>query len=219
MQCREFEEGLNRLLDERRAPEADASLIEHAATCEPCRQLFAGQRVLLSGLRQRAAVSVSADFSRRVLSTYQTEAAEAIVLETSSAARRAWQLAAMVLATAAALAVGVSIYLASQPGQPATVAANPPLAVPHVDPGGNLASGNLAGGKGVRRHPAGGLSLYMRPSGGYGMAIADMASQLPEAVERMEEVERYAPGIRPIRISFAMLWDAFWRTLPGAVQM
>ena len=59
-------------------------------------------------------------------------------------------------------------------------------------------------------------SFIPRPAGGYGMAIADMATSLPDAVERIEEVERkYAPGIRPIRVSFAVLWEALWRSLPG----
>jgi hypothetical protein len=28
-------------------------------------------------------------------------------------------------------------------------------------------------------------------------------------------VERYAPGIRPIRVSFTMLLEALWRAIPG----
>jgi hypothetical protein len=38
---------------------------------------------------------------------------------------------------------------------------------------------------------------------------------LPEAVERFEEVERLAPGIRPLRASFSVIWDTLCRTIPG----
>lgn len=36
MQCREFEDRLNRILDERGAPEADEALMEHARECQSC---------------------------------------------------------------------------------------------------------------------------------------------------------------------------------------
>jgi hypothetical protein len=222
MKCREFEERLNRLLDLRRAAEADETLSDHAASCDACRQLLIGQRALLAGLGAGAVPPLPADFSRRVVSRFQAEPIEALVIDSGSAARRAWQLAGLVAATAAAVMIAVSVFIASRPDSGPKVARN-------FQRGGNAASkqpgrsrGSLAFDqpsaprRGASRAPArGGLLFLARPQGGYSEAIADMASQLPEAVERIEQVERYAPGIRPIRISFAMLWEALWRALPG----
>ena len=54
--------------------------------------------------------------------------------------------------------------------------------------------------------------LQIQTDLGWGLYGAD---KYPEAVEQFENVERYAPGIRPLRVSFAMLWDALRRTIPG----
>jgi hypothetical protein len=51
--------------------------------------------------------------------------------------------------------------------------------------------------------------------GSYRGTIDNLAVALPETVQRLDEVEHYAPGIRPIRISLGVLFDAFWRTIPG----
>jgi SAM-dependent methyltransferase len=81
-------------------------------------------------------------------------------------------------------------------------------AIAHSDPRSRNGNG--------RRAPTLGAFQLLPRGGNYGVTLADMAtSSLPEAVERMEEVERYAPGIRPIRVSFAMLWNALWRSIPG----
>jgi hypothetical protein len=45
--------------------------------------------------------------------------------------------------------------------------------------------------------------------------IDELAGAFPETVERYGEVERFAPGIRPLRLSFALLWDTLFRALPG----
>jgi hypothetical protein len=58
--------------------------------------------------------------------------------------------------------------------------------------------------------------LPSRIRGSYQGTIDNLAVALPETVQRLDEVEHYAPGIRPIRISFGVLLDALWRTLPGS---
>ena len=139
---------------------------------------------------------------------------------------RAWQVLAWIAATAAAVAIAVSIYLSSQPKRPDIVDSPPkkpksiqPFVAPAPDRG--LANSDARprdthpqSAKGRRRPALGGIPLF--PPTGYGVTLADMAtSSIPQAVERIEEVERYAPGIRPIRISFSMLWNALWRSIPG----
>jgi hypothetical protein len=43
----------------------------------------------------------------------------------------------------------------------------------------------------------------------------NLAISLPETVQRLDEVEHYAPGIKPIRISLGVLFETLWRALPG----
>jgi hypothetical protein len=211
MKCHEFEDRLQNLLDDRQAPEADALLVEHAAGCDPCGQMLAGQRLLLAGLRRGVTQRPGSQLAQNALAGYQTEPMEAVVLDGSSAGRRAWQVLAWMAATAAALVIAVSIYVSSQPArrQIAAVPAPPETVRPTVPREGNPRP------QVVQRAPTLGAFQFL-PRRGYGVAIADMAtSSLPEAVERIEDVERFAPGIRPIRVSFAMLWEALWRTIPG----
>jgi hypothetical protein len=228
MKCHEFEDRLHALLDDRRSPAGDSALAAHAAACPACGQLLHGQQVLLSGLRA-GLPPLADDFAYRTLDRYLADTSEApldaVVLAgpgRSLLARRAWQVAGWLLASAAAVLIGFSIFLASRPADNAgnavvtkdkkvrkTESSSQPL----------LADGQSGGG--ARSRPrreavARDRSFIPRPAGGYGMAIADMATSLPDAVERIEEVERkYAPGIRPIRVSFAVLWEALWRSLPG----
>ena len=209
MQCREFEDRLNLLLDERRPPGGDPLLAEHAQSCEACGQLLAGHEALLMGLshwKQRRLSRPAGDFSRRVV-------AEVVAAEAVHPSRQAWLVAASLVATAAAVLLAVSIAAWNSLGD-ASVADSPPV-VPEA-PDGSLAAHEAAAPttRGARARP-GALSLFAGPAGGYRAAIADVASTLPEAVERLDQVERYAPGIRPIRISFTMLLEALWRTLPG----
>jgi len=220
MQCHEFEDRLHRRLDDRQSPEADPQLVAHAAACEPCGQLLIGQRLLLAGLRRGVKHSSGSQLAQNVLAGYQAEPMEAVVVEGSSG-RRSWQILAWLAATAAALAIAVSIYVASQPGRRNVAVSSPSVnAVPSVGPKTpprDIAHSDSRppGGNGRRAHALGAFQLLPR-GGGYGVALADMAtSSLPDAVERMEEVERYAPGIRPIRVSIAMLWNALWRSIPG----
>jgi hypothetical protein len=228
MKCHEFENRLHALLDDRRSPAGDSALAAHAAACPTCGQLLRGQQVLLSGLRA-GLPPLADDFAYRTLDRYRADTSDApldaVVLPgpgRSLLARRAWQVAGWLLVSAAALLLGFSIFLASRPADNAnnavvtkdrkvkkSEASAPPL----------LAEDQIGGS--ARSHPrrdavARRRSFISRPAGGYGMAIADMATSLPGAVERIEEVERkYAPGIRPIRVSFAVLWEALWRSLPG----
>jgi hypothetical protein len=225
MKCHEFEDRLQALLDDRQSPAGDSALAAHAAACDACGHLLHGQQVLLAGLHA-ALPPLANDFSRRTVDRFLAEATdqplEALVLSQphrSLVARRAWQVAGWLLATAAALLIGFSIFVASRPSENTFVtkdkgtknaksSAQPLLAKDRSD--------GSARSRPRRDAIARDRSFIPRPAGGYGMAIADMATSLPEAVERIEEVERkYAPGIRPIRVSFAVLWEALWRSLPG----
>jgi hypothetical protein len=204
MQCHEFEQRLNDLLDERLSPERDQILSVHAAQCPDCRQLLVGQQVLLEGLRMGPGVGLRDRFAAEVIASHSVDSAVTELTGRSGpgAEKASWGwLVGLGLATAAAALVAVSIYLTTDPEGPQLAGA----------PGANqvdILPGNGASSTAGR---ASGLSRYT-PEGGYGVAIAGF---VPEAVEQFENVERYAPGIRPLRVSFAMLWDALRRTIPG----
>ena len=46
-------------------------------------------------------------------------------------------------------------------------------------------------------------------------SIDNLPETLPATIERINQVERVAPGMRPIWRSFAFLWDALRQALPG----
>ncbi len=234
MNCHEFEDRLHRLLDDRQPPEADALLAAHAAECEPCWRLLVGQRMLLAGLRHSVAVKAGEvavmageQFAERVVAAHKSEAIEAVVLDSASGQSasgqsRAWRAIMWLAATAAAVAIAVSIYLSSQPGRPNIAVTRPNSKPSASEPRGPVPGDRaVAGNRDARpqrggRRPGLALGGFPRLPTGYGATLADMAtSSIPQAVERIEEVERYAPGIRPIRVSFAMLWNALWRSIPG----
>jgi hypothetical protein len=230
MQCQEFEDRLNLLLDERQRPQADPQLAAHAAQCERCCQLLAGQQALLAGLRQwklnrEASPRAAGHFAHRVVAQMKAEPALAVVVDRPRPSRRGWLVAAGLIATAAAVLLTVTITaLNSGDGtdvggavvlDPDRSPKNSSPTVTPRQPNRSIAADSPAPRTSHRPFQPGALSLFAGPSGGYRAAIADVASNLPEAVERLDEVERYAPGIRPIRVSFTMLLEALWRAIPG----
>ncbi len=222
MQCREFAERLNQVLDERQPPEGDERLAAHASLCEPCRQVLAGQQAVLAGLRHwqkhRESPRLVGEFSRRVVARAQAEPVEA-TLVSARPSRRAWLLAAALVGTAAAMLLAVTIAAFNSTGGDGVVASPdrlPKAGSPVKTPGPSRQIVAKSPSAPARGSQPGAFSMFYRPDGRYGEAIADMAtSRLPEAVERLDDVERYAPGIRPIRVSFTMLLDALWRAIPG----
>jgi len=67
MRCDEFEIRLNEVLDQRRLPEADVGLADHARQCEKCRALAASFQAILEGLERSLTVPCTNDLSDRVL--------------------------------------------------------------------------------------------------------------------------------------------------------
>jgi anti-sigma factor RsiW len=67
MQCEEFEDRLNLVLDERGRPECDAELSLHAEACAECRHVAALYGALLDGFYALSAPRAPADMAARVL--------------------------------------------------------------------------------------------------------------------------------------------------------
>jgi hypothetical protein len=210
MHCREFESRLNDILDDRGQPRADRQLAAHAEACDPCRQLLEGQQALFTGLKHRPLPATSTGFAARVVA--QAAPAPTVTRSGSSSRRIGWALAT-VLTTAAAALLIVSLVWQARRGnvpQPSDNLVNhAPTAPsrPHRPPSG------LAMSQADWLIEAPRLPSHFR--GSYQGTIDNLAVALPETVQRLDEVEHYAPGIRPIRISFGVLLEALWRTFPG----
>lgn len=115
MQCVEFEDRLNAVLDDRGRPEWDVDLRSHCQSCASCRQLAAAYGALFDGFYALATPEAPVDMAARVMAELKPQPAP-------HARRRA--LVAAVMATAAALFVAV-LPLVNQwraPKQPVVVA-------------------------------------------------------------------------------------------------
>ncbi|HEX5104887.1 MAG TPA: hypothetical protein VFV87_13800 [Pirellulaceae bacterium] len=212
MHCHEFETRLNHILDDRGQPRADAQLAAHAETCDDCRQLLLGQEMLLAGLRRFSPPPVSSGFSRRVVAqAASAERLSARAMPASSSRKIVWALAT-VLSTAAVMLLIVSLIWQARRG-------------PMPRPGDQVAKQSTPSpgtASQPRRSRPSGLAMTQpgvsQPNWirGYRGTIDNLAVTLPETVQRLDEVEHYAPGIRPIRISLGVLLDALWRAIPGS---
>ncbi len=235
MKCTDFEERLNELLDDRLAPQDDATLVAHANSCGDCREVLAAHESLFRGLAVLNHHTVSPDLGKQVLR--ELNAPIAAIPPLPPAPRRNWF---PVLATAAAilLAVGVSVWIVNR-NRNSRIAIQP---APRGDRG-NLAiikPGRIHKPQeasqpaplvvpqepkivGVQPAPP---SLDPMPSAeeseAYKQAMVSLASQWSTNAQNPQwphvetlNVEQYAPGIRPIRESFEVALDALLRTIPS----
>jgi hypothetical protein len=212
MRCREFEQRLNAVLDERSDPVADEMLCAHAQTCAPCRMLLDGQQLLFSALPQSASRSPPPGFARRVVAEAAICFAPARPQPTSKIMLAAATL--LVSAAMALLALGIVWYARTR--QPADPGAEQLLAgeqkqKPRSQRFGGDGTVAIAqpwnGGDWLVEAPR--LPDHLRES------LDELADTIPESLQRYGEMERLAPGIRPLRLSLALLWDTLFRALPG----
>lgn len=73
MNCKEFEIKLDLVLDERKLPESDTALVEHARGCASCTELLTTTSELLEGVRGLSIPEVDGTMSRRVMSELKRE--------------------------------------------------------------------------------------------------------------------------------------------------
>jgi hypothetical protein len=220
MNCHEFEQRLNDVLDRRGQPEADERLGAHAADCSDCRTRLIGARVLLRGLSRLAVPALPRQFARRVVAevgqAVQPASAEKNVRPTGG---RWWLAGGVLLASAACALLAVSIiWYARRGGDTNNVATRDP-----APPAEKRA--DLPRAKQLRRSNTyamtGGDILIEAPRlperlREYRGAIDNLAIALPRTAEQFDQMEQLAPGLRPFRLSLALLWDTLCRTIPGA---
>ena len=122
MNCEEFEQRLNDVLDRRGQPEADEQLGAHAVDCSECRTRLSGARVLLRGLARLSTPALPRDFSRRVVAEVLPRPPAG-----NQGASRWWLAGGVLLASAAAALLAVSlIWYARRGGEAINVAARDP---------------------------------------------------------------------------------------------
>jgi hypothetical protein len=112
MQCEEFEDRLNLILDERGRPECDAELELHVEACAECRHIAALYGALLDGFCALSAPDAPADMAARVLVDVRPR---------RSTTRGRWVYAA--LATAACLLVAIGPLVRRMPPEDSPLAA------------------------------------------------------------------------------------------------
>jgi len=227
MNCSDFEDRLNDVLDERGHPQADPLLAEHADECDDCRTRLAGSRVLLRGLAKLSTPSLflpiqSRDFAQRVVAqVHQPPLATA-----PRPAARFWLACGVLLSSAAAALLAISIvWYARRGGEGLARGTNEPRPELQTGPARRLrgfaaalpgkvpakASNFAAGGDLLIEAPR--LPDHLR---GYRGAIDQLAIALPQTARQLDQVEQLAPGFRPLRLSLEVVWDTLCRTIPGA---
>ena len=68
MLCREFEQRMQELLDERKRPELDADLVDHAPACSSCSDMLLAQERLFQGLQHARRQGPPSGLAERVVS-------------------------------------------------------------------------------------------------------------------------------------------------------
>jgi hypothetical protein len=211
MQCHEFEERMHWLLDERQSPHCDTQLLAHARNCVECHQTLRTQEVLFRNLDRGRGSELPPGFAERVVS--QVEARP--LISRLKGNRRFWAVVGTVVATAAVALLAASLAFNRQPQTPA---------VPGVAEQATKDSPNSPKSPAADPSPAGGLASDLKsPEAStpdvesleqYSQAIQSLASQVPHAVERLDEVEEATPGLRPVRTSFTLAIGTIRRTIP-----
>ena len=215
MQCAEFEQRLNAVLDDRRRPEADQRLAAHAAQCENCQQLLDEHVALLCGLKNVVTPPLAPGFSYRVFRAAQPASKPAAV---QIAGRQRWLAAGPLLTSAAAMLMALSaVWYLRQVSDRSDDASILVFNSPGASPGLAIA------GRGPRRADSTStnpnsadwlIDLPRLPSRwrAYRSALGDISM----ASLRLEEMEQLAAGMRPLRESFAVIWDTIRRTIPSS---
>ncbi len=221
MQCVEFENRLNDLLDNRIAPEDDPQLNRHAQDCDACAGTLFAQQRLFQGL-QASRLAPSADLPDRILSRRHNE----VQLQSGNYRKLAW---AVLLASAASIG-GLALLALQSPGktpvvQPPTKSEpiqkqrdiavivpdrkSSPLVVKNDDSNPlvtNANSQNLNSNQVDKNND--------EKFDDYFVALENFAAQLGDPKQFDGVSESLSPSFKPIRSSFGLALDALRRTMP-----
>ena len=219
MRCREFEDRLNDVLDQRLSPERDASLLRHAGECGSCRQVLDGQAALFTGLRRLNTPALSSRFAADVLVRAGATAVERAPREERSKTIKWLAVVVGLVSIAAVLLVGVWIGLSGRnPAGPTVVKKDANPAPKNIEVAKNSLPSKVSRPPAVAnivKPPSIEPQKTVRDYEQYREAINSLAAQLPSAVERIDEVQQSTPAIRPLRASFSMAIGTLQKTIPN----
>lgn len=204
MQCVEFEDRLNRLLDHRLSPDDDQPLCDHAQECQECAGLLHAQQRLFAGLGcGRIVPPVS--LAERVVSQQHLEV---------SHREATWRKIGWGVLLASAASLGGLALLALKDRDGEQVAELPVLETPGkaTTQGTGLAIGRLGPTK--VKPPVAQSPVKEEKFDEYYVVLENFASQISEYKEFDEMSESLEPSFKPIRSSFGLAIDALRRTLP-----
>jgi hypothetical protein len=220
MHCSDFHHRLDALLDDRENPAADSLLAAHAANCHMCRGYLDEQTALLAGLSQLKVPSLDSAFAQRVV---------ALAAAKVHPARAPWPLRriswalGVALSSAAAMLLAISaVWYSHRPALTIADASSAPARV---------TSGSRFPRFAFLAPPYFGQKPIARPAPTSKITIADVLLESPRLpsrlhgyrgaldelaiAERLDEFEQFAPAIRPLRASLAVIWDTLCRTIPN----
>ena len=189
MQCNDFEQRMQRLLDLRRRPELDAELTAHACVCGQCSEMLETQALLLDGLEHAILPATERPRGVEVVRLCR----EPLQAKTTHARRPGvrWLLPSLLVAALCLLAVmPISQYLgrgrnARQAGAAVAFADALPRAI------ATPSDVALAEYRSAGHQMTAGL-----------LALQDLNFGLPDS-------ERIASGLRPLAYTFSFAYDAF----------
>jgi len=220
MRCREFEDRMNDLLDQRLPPERDSLLLRHAGECHSCHQLLAGQATLLAGVELLEIPPVSTNFAAAVLAQSR-EIPVALAMNMPRSGKKKWLgvLAGLVsLAAVVLVAVWIGMSRQEDPARPTAVKPASPAAPKTIELAKDSTPPTLSAPSIARAvapprvaPPVAAKEEYQE----YRDAINSFTAQLPSAVEKIDEVQQSTPAIRPLRASFSMAIGTLQRTIPS----
>ncbi len=225
MRCREFEDRMNDVLDQRLAPERDVLLLRHAGECRTCHQLLAGQAALLAGVELLEMPPLSTHFATAVL-VQSREIPEATEMNPRLSEKKKWLgiLAGFVsLAAVVLIAVWIGMSRQEDSARPTAVKPASPVATPKtVEIAKNLVPTKQSNPTAIAKAvsppriapPVAAKEEYQE----YRDALNSLTAQLPSAVEKIDEVQQSTPAIRPLRASFSMAIGTLQRTIPSRTR-
>ena len=221
MRCREFEDRMNDVLDQRLLPERDALLLHHVSECHSCRQLLDSQAALFAGLELLDTPPLPNQFAAIVLEI--SSAIPGAVPSAQPRRKSTWlAIAAGLASLAAVVLVTVLIDMSSQ---------QPPLAHPSAlkpaSPNSAPKTMEVVKNSLPQEDARTSVAKAVAPPRveipvpdkeeykEYRAAIDSFTAQFPSAVEKIDEVQQSTPAIRPLRASFSMAIGTLQRTIPN----
>lgn len=234
MRCHEFEQQLQLNLDSRQGNMLTAAQAEHAAHCESCRRQALDFQQLVSALRPASSWKAPPALAQQIVAEVlkgrfadmdeleETEANHTVapfppLYDVAPRRMSGWMLGLLALSAVMLMGVGIAIVGQGKKEQSGPALVNsqpvPTTKTPAVNEQQIVKSPPIAPSAVIPQETELGSSTETA-SWEYSTAIASLPKDIPDAVSKLEEVEEYAPGFRPIRASFSTAIDTLKRTWP-----